>query len=111
MILKFFNVEKLYTESVKKNTRLFLNVNTNKTMDDSSNFISMPKMELVPYDGRLDAYLSLMCTFNEKIRISTHAKLTNLLRYTLCKARLVIEHCLMISNDGACLMEIGYKSR
>ena len=98
--LKF--VEKLYTESVK-NAKLFLNDNMNKTMDDSHNSISIPKMELVPFDGRPDAYLPFMCTFNEtvgKSRISAQAKLTHLLRYTFGKARLAIEHCSMISNDG-----------
>ena len=100
--LKFVNVEKLYTESVK-NAKLFLNDNMNKTMDDSHNPISIPKMELVPFDGRPDAYLPFMCTFNEtlgKSRISAQAKLTHLLRYTVGKARLAIEHCSMISNDG-----------
>ena len=86
----------------------------NKTMVDSSNYVSIPTMELVPYDGRHDAHLTFMYTFNEtvgKSRISAQAKLTHLLRYTVCKARLAIKHCSMNSNDGAYLMEIGYKSR
>ena len=100
--LKFLNVEKLYTESVK-NAKLFLKDNMNKTMNDSHNSISIPKMELVPFDGRPYAYLPFMCTFNEtvgKSRISAQAKLTHLLRYTVGKARLAIEHCSMSSDDG-----------
>ena len=75
----------------------------NKTMNDSHKSISIPKMELVPFVGRPDAYLPFVCTFNEtvgKSRISTQAKLTHLLRYTVGKARLAIEHCSMISDDG-----------
>ena len=59
-----------------KKAKLFLNENTNKTMDYSSNSMSIPNMELVPYDGIPDAYLSFMCTFNEtvgKARILAHA--------------------------------------
>ena len=57
--------------------------------------ISNLNIELVPFDGRPDAYLPFMCT-----SISAQTKFTHLLRYTVGKARLAIENCSMISVDG-----------
>ena len=101
--LKFVDVERLYTLSVK-NTKSFLSsdipVNDYATM--MCKLMNVPKVELRVFNGDSCDYLSFMSIFDEtvdKAPLSGQEKLSRLLGYTRDKARVAIDHCSLIGGD------------
>ena len=101
--LKFVDVERLYTLSVK-NAKAFLNsdVPVKDPTATMCQLMNVPKVELSSFSGDSCDYLSFMSIFNEtvdKAPLSGQEKLSRLLGYTRDKARVAIDHCSLIGGD------------
>ena len=102
--LKFVDIERLYTLSVKT-AKAFLNrdIPVNDPATTICQLMNVPNVELKVFSGDSCEYLSFMSIFNEtvdKAPLSGQAKLTRLLGYTRDKARVAIDHCSLIGGDS-----------
>jgi len=78
-----------------KNAEVF---NRNSTIE----LLSLPKVELVKYDGDPLTYHSFMATFDEAVdnlNVSNKTKLTRLLQYTTGRAYEAIRSCVLVEGD------------